>query len=89
MVESKKKFYKDWKSLIAGRFSFDQQEGAFALCFKSTRYPGEIVATRRGSPLLIGIKSKTPLSTKHVPIFYSSGKWPSIRQTLERGLPAL
>lgn len=50
-----------------------QLEGAFALCFKSSRYPGEVVATRRGSPLLIGIKSKTPLSTKHVPIFYSSG----------------
>lgn len=50
-----------------------QLEGAFALCFKSIHFPGECVATRRGSPLLIGIKSQTPLSSKHVPILYSKG----------------
>ncbi|XP_078509447.1 glutamine--fructose-6-phosphate aminotransferase [isomerizing] 2 isoform X1 [Lissotriton helveticus] len=47
-----------------------QLEGAFALVFKSTHYPGEAVATRRGSPLLIGIRSKYKLSTEHVPILY-------------------
>ena len=31
-----------------------QLEGAFALVFKSVLYPGEVVATRRGSPLLVG-----------------------------------
>ena len=30
-----------------------QLEGAFALVFKSVLYPGEVVATRRGSPLLV------------------------------------
>lgn len=48
-----------------------QLEGAFALCFKSTHFPGECVATRRGSPLLVGIKTKTRLATDHVPILYS------------------
>ncbi|XP_065578221.1 glutamine--fructose-6-phosphate aminotransferase [isomerizing] 2-like isoform X1 [Artemia franciscana] len=48
-----------------------QLEGAFALCFKSYHFPGELVATRRGSPLLIGIKSQTRLATDHVPILYS------------------
>eukprot|EP00092_Neocalanus_flemingeri_P027786 GFUD01030162.1.p1 GENE.GFUD01030162.1~~GFUD01030162.1.p1 ORF type:complete len:683 (+),score=142.50 GFUD01030162.1:58-2106(+) len=48
-----------------------QLEGAFALVFKSTFYPGETVATRRGSPLLVGIKTKNRLATDHVPIFYS------------------
>ena len=47
-------------------------EGAFALIFKSLNYPGQIVATRRGSPLLIGIKSNTKVTTDHIPIFYSS-----------------
>lgn len=31
-------------------------EGAFALVFKSSHFPNELVATRRGSPLLIGIR---------------------------------
>ena len=48
------------KMFVLNIFSFDiykQQEGAFALVLKSTKcYPGECVATKRGSPLLIGIK---------------------------------
>ncbi|KAG7281294.1 hypothetical protein CRUP_030977 [Coryphaenoides rupestris] len=52
-----------------------QLEGAFALVFKSVHYPGEAVATRRGGPLLIGVKSDHKLSTDHIPILYrSSGK---------------
>lgn len=47
-----------------------QLEGAFALCFKSIHFPGECVATRRGSPLLVGIKTKTRLATDHIPILY-------------------
>ncbi|KAL5291472.1 GFPT1 family protein [Megaselia abdita] len=47
-----------------------QLEGAYALCFKSKYYPGECVATRRGSPLLVGIKTKTRLATDHIPILY-------------------
>ncbi|XP_033224932.1 glutamine--fructose-6-phosphate aminotransferase [isomerizing] 2 isoform X2 [Belonocnema kinseyi] len=47
-----------------------QLEGAFALCFKSKYFPDECVSTRRGSPLLVGIKTKTRLATDHVPILY-------------------
>ncbi|XP_076264375.1 glutamine--fructose-6-phosphate aminotransferase [isomerizing] 2-like isoform X3 [Rhynchophorus ferrugineus] len=47
-----------------------QLEGAFALCFKSKHFPGECVGTRRGSPLLVGIKTKTRLATDHIPILY-------------------
>ncbi|XP_055875557.1 glutamine--fructose-6-phosphate aminotransferase [isomerizing] 2-like isoform X2 [Biomphalaria glabrata] len=48
-----------------------QLEGAFAIAVMSKHYPGDIVATRRGSPLLIGVKSKTKLSTDHVPILFA------------------
>ena len=34
-----------------------QLEGAFACVFKSSQFPGECVATRRGSPMVVGIKS--------------------------------
>uniref|UniRef100_A0A8C7N4V2 glutamine--fructose-6-phosphate transaminase (isomerizing) n=2 Tax=Oncorhynchus TaxID=8016 RepID=A0A8C7N4V2_ONCKI len=50
-----------------------QLEGAFALVFKSHYFPGEAVATRRGSPLLIGVRSKYELSAEHIPIQYNSG----------------
>lgn len=48
-----------------------QLEGAFALVFKSKMYPNECVATRRGSPLLVGIKSKASLATDYIPVLYS------------------
>lgn len=49
------------------------QEGAFALAFKSKHFPGECVASRRGSPLLVAIKTKTRLATDHIPILYGKG----------------
>uniref|UniRef100_A0A3Q2TA25 glutamine--fructose-6-phosphate transaminase (isomerizing) n=1 Tax=Fundulus heteroclitus TaxID=8078 RepID=A0A3Q2TA25_FUNHE len=50
-----------------------QLEGAFALVFKSRHYPGEAVSTRRGSPLLIGVRSEHELLTEHIPVQYKSG----------------
>ncbi|KAK2827073.1 hypothetical protein Q7C36_017999 [Tachysurus vachellii] len=50
-----------------------QLEGAFALVFKSVHFPGEAVVTRRGSPLLIGIRSQYKLSTEQIPIQYYGG----------------
>uniref|UniRef100_A0A0K8TTS9 glutamine--fructose-6-phosphate transaminase (isomerizing) n=1 Tax=Tabanus bromius TaxID=304241 RepID=A0A0K8TTS9_TABBR len=50
--------------------AIQQLEGAFALAFKSIHFPGECVVTRRGSPLLVGIKTKTRLATDHIPIMY-------------------
>ena len=37
--------------------TIQQLEGAFACVFKSSLFPGECVATRRGSPMVVGIKS--------------------------------
>ncbi|CAH8642214.1 unnamed protein product [Dicrocoelium dendriticum] len=47
-----------------------QLEGSFALACKSRYYPGECVVTRRGSPLLVGIKSPHELTMNHIPIFF-------------------
>lgn len=43
-------------------------EGAFALIFKSTKYHNEVVATRRGSPLLIGVKTTRKLKVDFVDV---------------------
>lgn len=52
-----------------------QLEGAFALVFKSRHFPGEAVSTRRGSPLLIGVRSEHELLTENIPIQYNSGHY--------------
>lgn len=54
--------------------AIQQLEGAFALCFKSRHFPNECVAARRGSPLLVGIKTKRRLSSDHIPILYNNNK---------------
>jgi hypothetical protein len=36
------------------------QEGAYAIIVKSSLFPDEAVAARRGSPLLLGLKHETP-----------------------------
>ena len=46
----------------------DQQEGSFAFVFKSTHFPDEIVAARRGSPLLIGVKTDRKLKVDFVDV---------------------
>lgn len=43
-------------------------EGAFALIFKSSHFPNELVAARRGSPLLIGVKTSKKLKVDFVDI---------------------
>ncbi|XP_076346613.1 glutamine--fructose-6-phosphate aminotransferase [isomerizing] 2-like isoform X2 [Tachypleus tridentatus] len=59
-----------------------QLEGAFALVCKSRKYPGQCVATRRGSPLLVGIKSKTHLATDYIPVMFSKEHRPRQPSTL-------
>ncbi len=35
-------------------------------------FPGELVATRRGSPLIVGIRSEEGIDTDHIPVQYRS-----------------
>ncbi|RSH91127.1 glutamine--fructose-6-phosphate transaminase (isomerizing) [Saitozyma podzolica] len=43
-------------------------EGSFAFVFKSRHFPDEIVAARRGSPLLIGVKTDRKLKVDFVDV---------------------
>ncbi|KAI9136077.1 hypothetical protein BKA69DRAFT_1106436 [Paraphysoderma sedebokerense] len=56
-------------SLVKGVIK--ELEGAFALIFKSSRFPNEMVATRRGSPLLIGVKTDKKLKVDFVDVEFS------------------
>lgn len=55
-----------------------QLEGAFALVFKSSKFPNQVVATRRGSPLLVGIKTKN-LATDYIPVIVDRKNYGHIR----------
>lgn len=56
--------------------TIQQLEGAFACAFKSKMFPGELVATRRGSPLLVGIKTEHGIDADSIPIQYSANDNP-------------
>jgi len=45
--------------------------GSFAFVFKSTHYPNEIVTARRGSPLLIGVKTDKKLKVDFVDVEFA------------------
>ena len=46
-------------------------EGSFAFVIKSSHYPNEIVTARRGSPLLIGVKTDKKLKVDFVDVEFA------------------
>lgn len=46
-------------------------EGSFAFVFKSVHFPNEIVCARRGSPLLIGVKTQKKLKVDFVDVEFA------------------
>lgn len=59
-----------------------QLDGAFSLLFKSVHFPGELAASRRGSPLLVGVKCESQLATNHIPIVFSKAVEAELRGSL-------
>jgi glucosamine--fructose-6-phosphate aminotransferase (isomerizing) len=49
-------------------------EGSFALVFKSVHFPNEIVTARRGSPLLIGVKTEKKLKVDFVDVEFAGAE---------------
>ncbi|EKM58037.1 uncharacterized protein PHACADRAFT_251999 [Phanerochaete carnosa HHB-10118-sp] len=47
-------------------------EGSFAFVFKSVHYPNEAVTARRGSPLLVGVKTERKLKVDFVDVEFPS-----------------
>ncbi|KIO26050.1 hypothetical protein M407DRAFT_74993 [Tulasnella calospora MUT 4182] len=71
-----------WDSQPKQRLTFTQLvktvlkelEGSFAFVFKSTHFPNEIVTARRGSPLLIGVKTEKKLKVDFVDVEIPAGE---------------
>lgn len=66
LYDSHKAKYLNFTSLV--KAVVKELEGAFALIFKSVHFPNEVVATRRGSPLLIGVKTDKKLKVDFVDV---------------------
>ncbi|KAF8840546.1 isomerising glucosamine-fructose-6-phosphate aminotransferase [Paxillus ammoniavirescens] len=49
-------------------------EGSFAFVFKSAHFPNEIVTARRGSPLLIGVKTDKKLKVDFVDVEFAGAE---------------
>ncbi|EIW78655.1 L-glutamine D-fructose 6-phosphate amidotansferase [Coniophora puteana RWD-64-598 SS2] len=60
-------------------------EGSFAFVFKSIHYPNEVVTARRGSPLLIGVKTDKKLKVDFVDVELSGAD--AERQTIDSLAP--
>ncbi|KAK5073481.1 glutamine--fructose-6-phosphate transaminase (isomerizing) [Lithohypha guttulata] len=49
-------------------------QGAFGLLLKSVHFPSEVVAARKGSPLVIGVKTGKKMKVDFVDVEYSQGE---------------
>ena len=49
-------------------------EGAYGLLIKSVHYPHEVIAARKGSPLVIGVKTERRMKVDFVDVEYSDDK---------------
>lgn len=54
-----------------------QLQGSYGLMVKSVHYPNEIIATRKGSPLLIGVKTEQKLKVDFVDVEFINDSEPS------------
>ncbi|KAL2215678.1 glucosamine--fructose-6-phosphate aminotransferase [Thermoascus aurantiacus ATCC 26904] len=52
-------------------------QGAFGLLIKSIHYPHEIIAARKGSPLVIGVRTTKKMKVDFVDVEYSEGALPA------------
>lgn len=57
-------------------------EGAFGFIFKSVHFPTELVATRRGSPLLIGVKTDKKLKVDFVDVEFGGADTEELGSTM-------
>jgi len=63
----------------------DSQEGAFAFVFKSVHYPDEVVIARRGSPVLIGVKTERKLKVDFVDVEFAGAADEAVADTPTNG----
>ncbi|KAK0656862.1 hypothetical protein B0T16DRAFT_400423 [Cercophora newfieldiana] len=59
----------------------NELEGAYGLLIKSVHYPHEVIAARKGSPLVIGVKTQKRMKVDFVDVEYSDENQPLPAET--------
>ena len=59
-------------------------QGAFGLLMKSPHFPSEVVAARKGSPLVVGVKTSKKMKVDFVDVEYSQGEESGYALSAER-----
>jgi glucosamine--fructose-6-phosphate aminotransferase (isomerizing) len=58
---------------VLAKAVINELEGAFGLLLKSVHYPDEVIAARKGSPLVIGVKTAKKMKVDFVDVEYADG----------------
>lgn len=61
----------DIEFTVLAKAVIKELEGAFGLLMKSVHYPHEVIAARKGSPLVIGVKTSKKMKVDFVDVEYS------------------
>ncbi|KAK9471781.1 uncharacterized protein V1510DRAFT_430926 [Dipodascopsis tothii] len=65
------------------RLVLAELQGAYGLLIKSVHFPGEVMATRKGSPLLIGVKTDKKLKVDFVDVEFPEGGHGSLTEDMQ------
>ncbi|KAL9004396.1 MAG: hypothetical protein Q9188_002781 [Gyalolechia gomerana] len=61
----------DIEFLVLAKAVIKELQGAFGLLLKSVHYPHEVIAARKGSPLVIGVRTQRKMKVDFVDVEYS------------------
>ena len=61
----------DMEFLTIARAVIKELQGAFGLLLKSVHYPHEVIAARKGSPLVVGVRTQKKMKVDFVDVEYS------------------
>lgn len=66
----------DIEFLTLAKAVIKELQGAFGLLLKSVHYPHEVIAARKGSPLVVGVRTQRKMKVDFVDVEYSSDERP-------------
>ena len=61
----------DIEFLVLAKAVIKELQGAFGLLLKSVRYPHEVIAARKGSPLVVGVRTQKKMKVDFVDVEYA------------------
>lgn len=67
-----------------GKAVVKELQGAFGLLLKSVHFPSEVIAARKGSPLVVGVKTAKKMKVDFVDVEYSQGEESGYALSAER-----